>query len=173
MLILCIRSNKVGKRKPGLLSCDSDQTPVYVFGGTARLAHARTGRGSAQFQRCKEQVPRGVLSPFAGPSHHRGERQCPSSGHSFAGSFSTNPNSEVANGLSLNSTLGRHQWDRKAPRPPPNWGCRVESEPGVCALEQTRLRLLSWGEGVNSKSVLVSPAMGPGLEPLSPLSLPL
>lgn len=130
MLILCIRSNKVGKRKPGLLSCDSDQTPVYAFGGTASLAHARTGKGSARFQGCKEQVPRGVLSPFAGPSHHRGDRRCPSSGHSFTGSFSTNPKFRGRRWSESEFHPGPASTGQEGPTPTPNWCCRAESEPG-------------------------------------------
>lgn len=172
MLILCIRSNKVGKRKPGLLSCDSDQTPVCVFGGIASLSHARTGKGSAPFQGCKEQVPRVVLSPFAGLSHHRGDRRCPSSGHSFAGSFSINPKFRGHRRSESEFHPGQASTGQEGPTPTPNRCCRAESEPGGVD-QKTRLRLLHWGEGVNSKSVLVSPAMGPGLGPPSSPSLPL
>lgn len=118
MLILCIRSNKVGKRKPGLLSCDSDQTPVHVFGGTASLAHARTGKGSAQFQECEEQVPRRVLSLFADPHITEETGGAPALVTLSQAASPQTSNSEVADGLSLNSILGRHQPDRKAPLPP-------------------------------------------------------
>ena len=59
MLILCIKSNKEGRRKPGLSSRDLDKTapPAYMFGVHAASGHVGTGQGSARPQGWAWQSP--------------------------------------------------------------------------------------------------------------------
>lgn len=90
----------------------------------------------------------------------------------FRRSFSTNFNSETADGLSLNPTQGWHQWGRKAQWPPPGPCFRVGSELGRCGPEQARLRLLSWGRGLAAKVSLSLLHWDQSWDHCHPLSLP-
>lgn len=59
MLILCIRSNREGRRKPGPLSHDLDKAPAYMFRVHTAPGCVGTGQGSARPQGWAWQVSRG------------------------------------------------------------------------------------------------------------------
>lgn len=164
-----MRSNKEGKRKPGLSSCDSDKIPVYTMRRPHKPGSCQDWQGVPNLRGARAGARGGSFLLSLAPCTPE-ETGCAPALVALSKMASLQAsNSETADGLSVNFTQGRHHWGRKAQLPPPDPSCRAGSGPERCGPEITRFRLLNWGPGGGSKSILVPPTLGPVLGPLSPL----
>lgn len=119
MLILCIRSNKVGKRKPGLLSCDSDQTPVYVFQALPAWLLPGLARALPYFRGAKSRSQGESFLLLLAPHITEETGSAPALVTLSQAASPQTSNSEVADGLSLKFHPGPASTGQEGPIPTP------------------------------------------------------